>query len=69
MSDDIFFESASGAAYLESLAKTKTLLKDCPNLQNSLNELLSIEIELALIGAKKALGEVKKDTGKLVPIK
>ncbi len=65
---EMFFENSAGPSYLESIIKTRRLLVDV-DLISKIDELIGLEIDLAIIGAKKALSEVKKESGKVVSIK
>jgi hypothetical protein len=63
-----FFTTSSN--YLESLIKSRMHLKDAPTLLKKLDETIDVELDLALIGARKARGEVLKEQAKdnVVPI-
>lgn len=74
MNDDleIFFDNSSGANYLESIIKSRLHLEQLPgmtNLKDKLDYLITLEIDLAIVGAEKATGEVKKSAAKVSPIK
>jgi hypothetical protein len=64
-----FFTDSSN--YLESLIRSRAHLKDSPKLSKQLDEIIELELEMALIGVKKAKGEVLKDQAKdnVVPLK
>lgn len=73
MSDDTedmaaFFTDSGN--YLESLIRSRAHLGNAPKLAKMLDEAIEIELELAVIGAKKARGEVLKEQAKdnVVPI-
>lgn len=69
---DIFFESAGAVNYLESIIRSQILLEQLPNadaLKSKLDYLIALEIDLAIVGAEKATGEVKKSVAKVSPIK
>lgn len=57
-----FFTDSSN--YLESLVRCRAHLKDAPKLAQMLDETLEVELELALIGAKKARSVVLKEQAK-----
>ncbi len=60
---EIYFDSADGGSYIESLARSRHWLKDCAKdspLVIHLDELLFAEIELAMMGAAKAKSEILK---------
>ncbi len=57
-----FFTSSSN--YLESLIKARSHLKDSPSLLKKLDEIVDVELDVALLGAKKARGEVLKEHAK-----
>jgi hypothetical protein len=69
--DDIemFFEGNNVPCYLESLVKCRALLEG--HLKEKLDEVISAELDLALMGAEKAKSEIlKKDAKSTVrPIK
>ena len=55
---EMYFASSSG--YLEGLIKSRAYLIDSPDLASKLNEVISEELDLALLGAKKAKSEILK---------
>lgn len=69
MNDDleIFFDNVNG--YLGSLIKSRQFLIDIPVALSKIDELIELELDLAIIGSKKAMSIAKKETGKLLPIK
>ncbi len=68
MDDDMaeFFTNSSN--YFESLVKCRALLADSPELSAKLDEVLSLEIDLAMAGAEKAMSEIIKDRAKVTPL-
>lgn len=72
MNDDeieVYMDNSQSSSYLESLARTRRLLADT-GLIERLDEVISLEIELALMGAQKAKSEILKQTKDTVrPIK
>ncbi len=70
MDDDMaeFFTDSSN--YLESLVKCRQLLKDAPALLTKLDDVLSLELDLALAGAEKAMSEIiKANKSTVTPLK
>lgn len=67
---EIFFEKDDGGCFIESIARSRRHLKDTPLLAK-LDELISHEIDLAILGAEKAKSEYIKKNNKdnLRPIK
>lgn len=68
---EIFFDKSDGC-YLESLIRSRVLLSKISeeeSLIDKLNEVISIELELALAGSKKALSEVAPPKNNVRPIK
>jgi hypothetical protein len=67
--ENVFF--ASGTNYMESLINSRSELYSTKEvnvkLVKQLDEVISLELELARIGAEKALSEVR--TAKLTPLK
>lgn len=67
VNDDIemFFENNGGGSYLESIIKSRYIAfkTNQVNLDEivKLNELIDLELDLAITGAKKAISEVTKD--------
>lgn len=57
---DIYMDNSGGASYIESLAKTRPLLKESLTLSTKLDELIYMELELAIMGAEKAKSEILK---------
>lgn len=55
---DEFFVSSSN--YLESLVKCRSLLKDNVTLASKLDDVIFLELDLALMGAEKAKSEILK---------
>lgn len=68
--DDIPFVFSGGSidCYLETLARTRRYLKDS-TLLSKLDEVVEIEIQLALMGSKKALADANKPKDNVRPIK
>ena len=62
-----FFTDSSN--YLESLVKCRALIKDSPTLATKLDDILSLELDLAMAGAEKAMSEIVKDRAKVTPLK
>jgi hypothetical protein len=56
---DMFLNTASGISYIESLSRALLNLNG-NHLASKLEEVIGLEIELALIGAQKAKSEVVK---------
>lgn len=77
MNDDIemfMTTDSGGSCYLESLVKSLTMLhgiESTSGLATKLEEVISLEIDLAKIGAEKAKSEILKAAAKdnLRPIK
>jgi len=73
MNDDVevYFESEIQNCYLESLIKSRRFLADAPYLIKKLEEVIDLELDLAMMGAQKAKSEVLKTQPKdnLRPIK
>ena len=67
MDDDIDFIVDNGN-YLESLIRSRRHLSDSPMLAK-LDEVIEIEIDLALMGAEKARSAVLKDMATVTPLK
>ncbi len=57
---EIYFENSS--SYLADLIRVRECLTKSKGLLAKLDELLSEELDLALMGAKKAKSEILKDT-------
>ena len=57
---DVYFDKTG--CYVESLLRSRQYLKNCPSLLYKLDEVIQAEIELALMGAKKAISEILKDS-------
>lgn len=69
---DIFFDSSSGANYLESIIKSRLHLEQLSgmtDLKDKLDKLIELELDLAIAGAEKATSEAKKATAKVTPLK
>jgi hypothetical protein len=72
---EVYLDSSSdGTSYIESLTKSWRLfaqLVTCDHyLMKKLEEVISLELDLAILGAEKAKSEIlKKKDNKLVPIK
>jgi hypothetical protein len=64
--EDFFFDKADGTNYLESLAKTRLyLISNLSSVKSAkalaeLEDVILLEIELAKIGAEKAMSEIRK---------
>ncbi len=66
---EIYFDKEYGGCFIESLSRSRQHLKNSPLLVK-LDEVLELEIELALMGAQKAKSEIiKKQKDNLRPIK
>ncbi len=64
----VYMDKYTGGSYLESLIASRRFLSG--QLLTSLDEVITVEIELALMGATKAKSEVlKKTTDTVRPIK
>lgn len=64
------FVFATGQGYLEGLIRSRSSLNDAPKLLKKLDEVISLEIELALMGAEKAKSEaIKYNKATLTSIK
>lgn len=67
---DVFFTDSGSTCYLESLIRSRVLLSKITeeiDLIDKLNYLISLELDLAVVGAEKAMSEVKKAT--VTPLK
>ncbi len=66
---DVFFENST-ACYLESLIRCRQHVKDSVHLSSKLDEVINLELDLAVMGAEKAKSEILKRTKDTVrPIK
>lgn len=73
MNDDdeieIYLNNTSeGTSYLESLIKSRRLLMDAPDLLRKLEEVIDLELDLAIMGSNKAKKECLK-SNKLAEVK
>lgn len=69
MNDEVELLFENGIGYLESLVKCRPILKDTPMLKQ-LDEVITLELELALMGAEKARSELlKASKNNIKPIK
>ena len=68
MEDDVMDFMVGNSNYLESLCKSRKHLIDSPLLAK-LDEVIELEIQLALMGAEKAQNEILKETAKVTPLK
>lgn len=70
---EIFFNKDDGSTYLESLIRSRCMMYNSKNINldivSGLEEVISLEIELARLGAEKAMSEAKKATAKVTPLK
>ncbi len=62
MNDDIsmYLDKSDPSSYIESLVRCRALLSNSPTLLAKLDEVVSEELDLALMGAKKAKSEILK---------
>lgn len=67
MNDDIDFALMDTPNYLESLLRGRKHVSDSPLLAK-LDEVIELEIELALMSAEKARGEHLKEAAKVTPL-
>ena len=67
---DDSFEPESGC-YLEALIRSRQLVKDTVYLADKLDNVISLELDLAVMGAEKAKSEILKrnSDNKIRPIK
>lgn len=68
---DVYLEQADGITYIESLVRCRVLLAKIPeelDLIDKFNKVISLELDLAISGANKALAEARK-TDNVRPIK
>lgn len=67
---EIYFQKDESGCFIESLSRSRQYLKNTPLLAE-LDEVIKLEIELAVMGAQKAKSEIIKKTSKdnLRPIK
>jgi len=66
---DIYLDNTSdGTSYLESLIKSRKLLADAPHLLSKLEEVIDLELDLAIMGSNKAKKECLK-SNKLAEVK
>lgn len=56
---DIMIGSSTGC-YIESLIKSRTLLSNAPLLRGKLDEVIWLELELAMLSAEKARSSLLK---------
>jgi hypothetical protein len=68
MNDDIDFSLMDTPNYLESLLRGRKHVENSPLLAK-LDEVIELEIELALLSAEKAKSEHLKDAAKVTPLK
>jgi hypothetical protein len=67
---DVYLEPQGSSSYVESLIKSRQWLKDMPLLLEQLDKVISLELELAVLGAEKAKSEILKATkDNIKPIK
>jgi hypothetical protein len=60
---DIFFDKSDGSSYIESLIRSRVQLSQITeeiDLIDKLNHLISLELDLSIIGVEKAISEAKK---------
>ena len=60
---EVYLDGGNSPCYLESLIKCRQMLKDSPLLAR-LDEAISLELDLAVLGAEKAKSELLKTTAK-----
>ena len=68
MSDEFTDFMVDNSNYLESLIRSRKHVETSPLLAK-LDEVIELEIDLALLGAQKALSEILKETAKVTPLK
>lgn len=66
MQDEFLIDASN---YLESLIRSRQHLTDVPHLLAKLDATIEVEIDLARLGADKAMSEVIKDRAKVTPLK
>jgi len=69
---EIFFDKSDGSSYIESLIRSRVHLSHITeeiDLIDKLNHLISLELDLSIIGAEKAMSEAKKATATVTPLK
>lgn len=59
---DVYLSSDSQGCYLESLVKCRRLLLDAPDMLSKLEQVIDLELDLAIMGSEKAKSEVLKNT-------
>ena len=59
---EVFFEGSG--CFLESLMKSRKYLADSAKLLRKLDEVISLELDLAVMGAEKAKSEILKSQSK-----
>lgn len=67
--DDLAEYFTTSSTYLESLVRCRHILKDSPELLAKISAVVSLEIDLAMHGAEKAMSEIVREKSKVTPLK